>query len=163
MRQNMILEITHSDFMLFIDRAFDNMLETIDQLGDDVANQKPDLPNTNSPYGILNHCIGVVNHWIGNAIVDRGIPRDRDGEFIVTGTHEQLKAEIKQCRDRMAEDLPVIDGLAPLAAPPPSYYAPEGGPAKWSQGASLIHTYEEIARHWGQMELTRDILVAQQR
>ena len=163
MRNNTTIDMTHGDIMLFVDRAIDGMLRIIEELGDDLANQKPDLPNANSPYGILNHCVGVVNHWIGNAVADRGIPRDRDNEFTATGTYEQIKAEITQCRDRLEVDLQVLDGLAPLSAPPPSSYEPAGGPAQWTQGASLIHAYEELAQHYGQMELTRDILLAQRR
>ena len=163
MRNNTTIDMTHADIMLFVDRAIDGMLRIIEELGDDLANQKPDLPNANSPYGILNHCVGVVNHWVGNAVADRGIPRDRDREFTATGTYEQIKAEMTQCRARLAADLLVLDGLVPLSAPPPASYEPKGGPAQWTQGASLIHTYEELAQHFGQMELTRDILVAQRR
>jgi uncharacterized damage-inducible protein DinB len=163
MRNNTTIDITHADILLFVDRAIDGMLKIIEELGDDLANEKPDLPNANSPYAILNHCVGVVNHWVGNAIADRGIPRDRDSEFTATGTYEELKAEAKACRDRLAADLQLLDGLAPLSAPPPASYEPKGGPAKWTQGASLIHTYEELAQHYGQMELTRDVLLAQRR
>ena len=161
MRNSTTIDMTHTDIMLFVDRAIDGMLRIIEELGDDLANQRPDLPNANSPYGILNHCVGVLNHWVGNAVAGRGIPRDRDSEFTATGTFEQIKVEITQCRDRLAADLLVLDGLAPLSAPPPASYEPKGGPAQWTQGAALIHAYEELAQHFGQMELTRDILLAQ--
>jgi hypothetical protein len=29
----------------------------------------------------------------------------------------------------------------------------------WTQGAALLHTYEELAQHRGQMEITRDIVM----
>ncbi|NQW18598.1 MAG: DUF664 domain-containing protein [Chloroflexi bacterium] len=155
------IEIAQSDFLLFIDRAFDGMRKIIEELGDDLANQKPDIPGANSPYAIAIHCIGVVNHWVGNSIAGRGIIRDRDGEFTATGTHQEIAVAIIACRDRLAEDLGRVDGLARLAAAPPASYNPAGGPSEWTQGAAIIHAYEELSQHYGQMELTRDILVAQ--
>jgi hypothetical protein len=29
----------------------------------------------------------------------------------------------------------------------------------WTQGAALLHAYEELAQHHGQMEITRDMLM----
>ena len=145
--------------MLFVDRAFDGMLGIVEDLGDEAACSLPDLPGANSPYGILTHCIGVVNHWIGNSIANRGIVRDRPAEFVATGTLTDLKEAVRACRERLATDLARVDGLERLAAQP-SAYRPAGGPVDWTQGAALIHTYEELAQHYGQMELTRDILGA---
>ena len=47
------LSINQEDFLLFTDRALDKMLEIIEELGDDLASRKPDLPDANSPYAIL--------------------------------------------------------------------------------------------------------------
>jgi len=38
-------------------------------------------------------------------------------------------------------------------------YTPLPGYTQWTQGAVLIHVYEELAQHHGQMEITRDVLV----
>jgi hypothetical protein len=159
MSEHTSVQITHADLMLFVDRALDGMLRIVEELGDEAVNFRPDFPDANSPYGILTHCIGVVNHWIGNVIADRGIPRDRPAEFVATGTFADLKEAVRACRARLAADLVIVDGLDSPASPPPSRYRPAGGPAEWTQGAVLIHMYEELAQHHGQMELTRDILL----
>ena len=39
-------------------------------------------------------------------------------------------------------------------------YNPLGsGDHDWNTGAVIVHTYEELAQHHGQMELTRDVLL----
>ena len=152
------LSINQEDFLLFTDRALDKMLEIIEELGDDLASQKPDLPDANSPYAILTHCIGVTDYWIGNLIGNRGITRDRPAEFTATGTAAEIRPRVEALKQRLREDVATLDGLAEPRDGQPASNNPAGGPAKWTQGATLIHTYEELAQHLGQMEITRDIL-----
>jgi hypothetical protein len=71
-----------------------------------------------------------------------------------------LKEAVRACRERLAADIVLVDGLEPLAEPPPGRYNPAGAPPEWTQGAALVHTYEELSQHRGQMELTRDILLS---
>lgn len=47
--------ISVEDFLVFVDDALDGMVAIVTQLGDDLANRRPDIPETNSPYAILNH------------------------------------------------------------------------------------------------------------
>ena len=61
-------------------------------------------------------------------------------------------------KNRLREDITKIDGLsAPKDGP--VGYNPAGGPDNWTEGAALIHTYEELAQHLGHMDITRDILL----
>ncbi|MGI8678221.1 MAG: hypothetical protein ACR2LX_05950 [Jatrophihabitans sp.] len=53
--------ISTGDYLYFLDRAPDGMLEIITRRGDDLANRRPDLPGANSPYAILTHCLGVMD------------------------------------------------------------------------------------------------------
>ncbi len=151
------LSINQEDFILFIDRALDKMLEIIEDLGDDLANRKPDLPEANSPYVILTHSIGVCDHWIGNLIGDRGFTRNRPTEFTATGTAKEIRPRVEALKQRLREDIANLDGPAPPRADSTANN-PAGGPENWTQGAALIHTYEELAQHLGQMEITRDLL-----
>ncbi len=151
------LSINQDDFLLFAERAMDQMLQIIEELGDDLANLKPDLPDANSPYAILTHCIGVADYWTGNLIGNRGIPRDRPAEFTATGTAAEIRPRVQALKQRLREDIAKLDGPAAPRESPASYN-PAGGPANWTQGAALIHTYEELAQHLGQMEITRDLL-----
>lgn len=158
MSQQNTLTINQGDFLIFIDRALDKMTDIVSELGDDLANQKPDLPGANSPYAILTHCIGVIDYWIGSLIAGRGIPRDRPAEFTAQGKATDIRSRVDAVKNRLREDIPKIDGLS-TPKHGPIGYNPTGGPENWTEGAALIHTYEELAQHLGHMDITRDILL----
>ena len=95
---------------------------------------------------------------MGNLVGDRGIKRDRPAEFAARGTAAEIRIRVEAVKLRLREDVAMVDGPAdtnePLAG-----YNPAGGPDNWTQGAALIHTYEELAQHLGHMDITRDLLL----
>ena len=149
-------EIDSQDFLLFIDRALDGMVASLQKLGDELANKEPNLPGANSPYAILFHCIGVTNYWIGTLLGGRNVPRDRPAEFKAAGSVKDLSERIHGLKVQIRNDLDGFKGTAALATTPNRSPIPEDD--QWTQGRVLVHTYEELAQHHGQMELTRDIL-----
>ena len=149
-----------TDFLPFLNTALDGMLGIAATLGDDLVNERPDLPGANSPYAIVAHCIGVTDWWIGSMIAGRPSDRNREAEFTASGTVAELGAGVDALMERMHRDLDEMSPAAPIRHPE---YLPEGSPARgWNQSRALIHTLEELAQHHGQLELTRDVLVAGQ-
>ena len=65
-------------------------------LGDELANSRPDFPGANSPYVILNHCLGVMETWGGRVIAGREIHRDRDAELVATGLVRNLVERVPE-------------------------------------------------------------------
>ena len=61
-------------------------------------------------------------------------------------------------RRQLAEDLATMSPLDPprRAVDPEDAAAPLGR----TQGGVAVHVYEELAQHYGQMQLTRDVLRA---
>ena len=151
-------EIVSEDFLLFMDRALDGMVAIVEELGDELANKEPDLPGANSPYAILFHCLGVTNYWIGTLLGGREVSRDRSAEFKARGTVKDLSERIQGLKVQIRYDLEGFEGTAALTSAPNRSYSPIPGYDQWTQGWVLVHTYEELAQHHGQMELTRDIL-----
>jgi hypothetical protein len=152
--------ISTDDFLWFVDEALNGMVAIVETLGDEAANRRPDLPGANSPYAILFHCLGVMEYWGGQVVAGRTIQRDRDAEFRATGSVSDLVARARRARAQLVEDMA---GLDPRAAPrrPLAPDDPDAGlPIARTQGGALIHVYEELAQHRGQMELTRDVLVS---
>ncbi len=148
------------DFLPFLDTALDGMLGIAATLGDDLINERPDLPGANSAYAIVTHCIGVTDWWIGAMVAGHASDRDRDAEFTASGTVAELGAAVDALMVRMRTDLAEMSPAAPIRHPE---YLPEGSPARtWNQSKALVHTLEELAQHHGQLELTRDVLVAGQ-
>jgi hypothetical protein len=150
--------ISTEDFLWFVDEAVDGMVAIVTELGDDLANQAPDLPGANSPYALLTHCLGVMAWWSGEMVAGRRVERDRDAEFVATGPVAELAARARRVRDSFAADLAAFDP----DAPPTRRLEGEDAelPLAKRQGASLVHVYEELQQHRGQMEVTRDILRA---
>jgi hypothetical protein len=143
-------------FMWFVDTALDQMAVILRELGDDLANQRPPLDGANSPYAILSHCLGVLEYWGGATVADRPIQRDREAEFVATGTVAELLARTSVARGQLEAD---VIGLDPMA--PPLNVIGEAVPYNETKGSVLLHVLEELYQHLGQMELTRDILVTE--
>ena len=155
------MEISNEDFLMFIERALDGMLRIVEELGDERANLRPDLPGANSPYAILTHCIGVCDYWIGTLLGKREFFRDRDAEFRANGTVVELRERLRELKETLLADIKQVQGEKSLASAQNSMYNPLRGTdfGDWTEGTALIHAYEELAQHHGQMELTRDVLM----
>lgn len=148
--------IATEDYLYFVDRTLDGMVAIVTELGDAVANRTPALPGANSPYAVLTHCLGVMEYWGGHIVAGRPSERDREAEFSATGSVDELVARTRRARTQLASD---ISALEPFAAP--RIVAP-GPPnrAKATQGGVLLHVFEELAQHLGQMQGGADVLRA---
>jgi hypothetical protein len=152
------LAVSEADILWFVDLALDQMVAIIEQLGDDGANRRPDLVGANSPFAILTHCLGVMEFWGGSMVADRPSTRDRPAEFVAEGSVNGLVEQAAIARRQFASDISGFDSLAPTAqAPAPQDVATPFGR---SMGGVLLHILEELFQHLGQMELSRDVLLA---
>jgi hypothetical protein len=147
--------VVTDDVLWYADLALDRMVLAVRRIGDDVVNERPDLPGANSPYAIVTHCLGVLEWWGGSAVAGRKVTRDRDAEFQATGRIEELVARVGAARRQLAED---VAGVALDAAPEVVLDAdrPDGR----TKGGVLLHVLEELFQHLGQLELTRDVLLS---
>ena len=140
----------------YVDRAVDALCGIVTGLGDDLANQRPDLPGANSPYAILRHCLGVMEFWGGQVVAGRTVERDRDAEFRASGPVAGLIADAQQAQRRFRADIVTADPKArPLGTHPTTG---QDELELVSQGHALLHVMEEVCQHLGQMEITRDLL-----
>ena len=70
--------LTPEEFLELMNRALSDMTKTIEALGDERVNQRPDIPDANSPYIILSHCVGLTHYWIWSPLCRSGVsPRPR--------------------------------------------------------------------------------------
>jgi len=143
----------------YVDRAVDQMAAIVTGLGDDLANRKPVLPGSNSPYAILRHCLGVMEFWGGQVVAGREITRDRDAEFRAHGPVAGLTAATADAKRKLRADAATAEFAAPARGGPD--HGMSAGELEFaSQGHALLHVLEEVTQHLGQMELTRDVLRA---
>jgi hypothetical protein len=152
------LELAPEGFLFLVDRALDGMVRILNTLGDDLVNQRPDLEGANSPYGIVTHCIGLSRWWSGEVADGGTVPRDREAEFPAAGKVADLVARVPEARQAVADAVAAGDwaGRNRGAVPPAFADTPVGA----TRGGVLLHVYEELAQHLGQLEITRDILLA---
>ena len=85
--------IDKDTYLRFCDEALVAMRDIVVELGDELANRRPDLPGANSPFAILTHCLGVTARWASTVNLGEVVPRDRDAEFTATGAVATLAAD----------------------------------------------------------------------
>ncbi|HET6836263.1 MAG TPA: DUF664 domain-containing protein [Acidimicrobiales bacterium] len=146
------------DYLYFVDEALEGMVTAVTELGDELANRRLDLAGANSPYAVLYHCLGVMEYWGGAMVAGRSIERDRDAEFRASGQVGDLVRRARQARRQLDADIADLEPHAPPRGTP----EPEDAdlPLARTRGGVLLHIYEELAQHRGQMEVTRDVLRA---
>ena len=144
--------------MWFVDLALSEMAAIVESLGDDLANRRPPFRGANSAYVILTHCLGVMEYWGGATVAERPVQRDRSAEFSARGEVAPLLRRAQQARRRLREDIVGLDAQAK----PVTVQRDPDDPVPYSEakGAVLLHVLEELFQHLGQMEVTRDALVA---
>ncbi|HKE75239.1 MAG TPA: DUF664 domain-containing protein [Acidimicrobiales bacterium] len=155
-----MLTLSLDDYLWFVDEALAGMAAIVTELGDELANRRPDLPGANSPYAILTHCLGVIEWWAGHAVAGRVVERDRDAEFRAAGPVAALATRVEEARRRLRADVATLDSAAPLRGTDGLWPEDADLPIARTQGGALFHIYEELAQHRGQMEGGRDLLLA---
>ncbi|WP_426512548.1 aminotransferase class I/II-fold pyridoxal phosphate-dependent enzyme [Dactylosporangium sp. McL0621] len=148
--------ITVEEYLDATGRALSGMAGIVGGLGDELASTRPPVQGASSPYALLTHCLGVVDYWAGALVAGRVVERDRDAEFTAAGPVAPLIARVDATRVQLAADARAADFAAPLRAVPDKSFLGPAGIA--TQGAALLHVYEELAQHHGQMEILRDLL-----
>ena len=149
--------VTEDVYLAYCDKALVAMRDMVTALGDGLANRRPDVPGANSPFAILTHCLGMTAYWASTVNLGEEVPRDRAAEFTAAGRVADLAADTDRLRKAFAGWVARVDATAVPARPP------EDGDAELTQGEVLLHVYEELAQHRGQMEITRDVLIAASR
>lgn len=146
-------------YVYFLSRALNDMADIVDGLGDDLANRRMSTPGANSPYALLNHCLGAVDYWVGEVVAGRPANRDRDAEFAASGPTGPLLDRVRATVARLSDDVrqarpgdrAQTDRTLPFVAPG----------EELDKGGALVHIYTEMVQHHGQLQIIRDALVAE--
>ncbi len=152
------LVIESDDYLYFVERAVRGMCEIVTELGDGLSCTRPEVPGANTPYGLLTHCLGVMAYWGGHLMAGRDVIRDRSAEFDATGTVAALRSRVDESLEQLRFDMSRVAPEAGLRhVPDPGALGPD---RPLTQAAALVHLYEELAQHHGQMQVLRDALLA---
>ena len=63
--------ISVDDFLVFCRRTVAGMDAALVRLGDDLVNDRPDLPGANSAFQIVTHAIGATRWWCLHIVLGR--------------------------------------------------------------------------------------------
>jgi len=150
------MSINPAEFGSYINGALDGMVQIVEALGDERVNVRPNnMSNTNSPFAILTHCVGLTRYFIGTALAGRQFQRDRDAEFRAHGTVAEIRQAVREVQQHLSDDLTRVSGDQPCVFP-----AVVREPHRtWTQGRFILQCYKELAQHHGHMELTRDVIL----
>ncbi|GLY29698.1 aminotransferase class I/II-fold pyridoxal phosphate-dependent enzyme [Kineosporia sp. NBRC 101731] len=150
------LHLPGEDFAYFAERALSGIRAVIGELGDEQVNRRP-TATANTPFGLVTHVIGVMTYWGGTVLAGRSSTRDRSAEFTATGSAQELLTALDAAQTQLRADLAHLTPSAPPAlAPDPAFLGPQ---RDLTQDGVLLHLYEELAQHHGQLEGLRDALL----
>lgn len=142
-------------FWRFTNRSLDGFMNAMEGLNVEELNWRPPAPDTNSIHGLTMHTLGNVRMHVFRILLGQPIDRDRDGEF-------------RSVADESTVPIPAWPALRPevegaLARLPgetmaASFEHPVFGPLTGRE--VLMVMMRHTAEHLGQVELTRDLILA---
>ncbi len=147
--------ISIEDFLLFADRTLDGWERVVGRLDDETINARP-AEGANSVFVLVTHMAGATRFWTEHIILGLDSDRDRDAEFIASGSVDEAIGVIRNTRSLLHELAPDL-AKATVLANHPVTATPIAG--EWTVGAAMVHVYEELAQHLGHAEVAADVCV----
>ena len=142
-------------YWLKISNTVDEIVACLEGVGSDDLDWSP-LDDANSLYVLATHTMGNVRHNLLNGLCGLAISRDRDAEFVVTGgSAADIVAHWNELKSQISDS---IEGL-PRGEMDRERDHPRYGTISGHELLVLVATH--AAEHYGQAQLTRDLLKAQ--
>lgn len=124
----------------------------------ELLNRPVEAPEANSLFAIATHLMASGRMWTLAVAGGRDIPRDRDSEFVATGTFEQLTAGYEQWIGDLHE---VLDGMPDEElgrATGTKPYRPDLGVDDMTVEHALLHCLDHMGIHLGHIQVTKQFL-----
>jgi uncharacterized damage-inducible protein DinB len=148
------VELSTATAEVYFRRAFTQMLDVADRLGDPKVNERPLGDDTNAVAALIVHCCAVSEFWLGHVALGRPSERDRDSEFSRTATLMELHELVDGTRAQAAVDIRRLEAGEGTDAGG-RQFLPEGDT---SDAGVVLHVIEELYQHLGHMEIAVDAL-----
>ena len=148
----------------YVRKQIADIRAALKDLTDEQLNQCPDVPGANSAYIIATHVLGNARAWILGIACGQPLSRDRPAEFASSGSYEALE----KAASALSEEINgAFEGLDPATLDdrfvPVQELWGEGEPHEIARREAFAHVIEHAAMHLGQIHLTRDLLLKDQR
>jgi uncharacterized damage-inducible protein DinB len=143
-------------------RLFDKLCQAIEGLSEQQLNWHPPAPDANSIYVIATHTLGNARAWILGIACEQPIERDRQAEFRASGPDAAPLATA--ARALLAEMEHSLRALPPASLDEPREPSQQlrgvGAAEPLTGRGAITHVISHAATHLGQIELTRDLALA---
>ena len=143
-------------------RLFDRLCQSLDGLSEQQLNWHPPAPDANSIYVIATHTLGNARAWILGIACGQPIERDRPAEFRASGADAApLIASARALLDEIEQALGALEpaSLDELREPRQQLWG-AGTSQPVTGREAIIHVISHAATHTGQIDLTRDLALA---
>jgi hypothetical protein len=136
--------------------SIDSVVGCLEGLDERELNWRPPAPETNSLYAIATHVLGNAEENILGTLCGIPVERHRELEFKACGSSSALVRERwRRLQERIRN---AVANLAPSALDRQREH-PRRGPLTGRE--VLLIVARHAAEHWGQAQLTRDLLKAE--
>jgi uncharacterized damage-inducible protein DinB len=147
----------------FLERIARDLIAQLEGLPDEVLNRSLPWADANTLFAVATHTVGMGEFWVLALVGGQKIERNRAAEFHARGSGAELIRRIEQwiCALRaVLEHLP--DQRLNDAAQPPAEFLSTGGfeDTPLTLRECLLHVLEHSATHLGQIQVTRQFLLA---
>lgn len=142
-------------FRRFIYDSIDHIVAYLDGLDETELNWRPPAPQTNSVYAIASHVLGNAEENILGTLCGRPYHRDHAAEFVARApSPEPVREQWRALKARIDEALAAL----PDSELDRERQHPRRGLLTGRE--VLIVVARHAAEHWGQVQLTRDLVGA---
>jgi uncharacterized damage-inducible protein DinB len=138
-----------TQFIAYLDLHRNALIEKVEGLSESQARWKPS-PTANSLLNLLVHVAGVECNWFQKVIGGRHVERDRDAELAELPPNVTIASAVDGYRKAIAESNAVLDGVGLTDA----CRGMDELNVRWV----LLHMLEELARHAGHADITRELI-----
>ncbi len=143
-------------FWRFTNRSLEGFMEAMEGLTVEELNWRPPAPDTNSIYILATHTLGNVRMHVFRVLLGQSIDRDRDREL--RSVADASNVPIPFWPSLHAEIEGALATL-PAGAMDETFEHPVFGPLTGRE--VLMVMLRHTAEHHGQVELTRDLILAE--
>lgn len=150
------MDLSPTTIDVYLRVAFTGMDRVLDRLNDITVNQRPEGWGTNSVAGLIVHCCELAPSWFATPGLGRYSDRDRESEFTTKATVGELRERIARAADATCALATEFATSTETAGDHPLREFLPG--TDRSDGALVMHVFEELFQHLGHMEVTADAI-----
>lgn len=155
----------NNELKLYLDelhRLFDRLERTVDGLDERALNWRPKVAEPNSIFVLATHILGNAEGWILGIAAGQHIPRDRDAEFVSSGSSAApLLERARELSGRIDQALTALpDSALDEQRDPTQALWGVGTTQPVSVREAIMHVLHHFTLHLGHIDMTKDLIAA---